>query len=73
MSMSWLSLKSFCVSILSQQVVLSSPYLCVNKVFIRDLLRVSFRVSESCGLQVINYGPIQTVTCDGSLCSVRLR
>ena len=34
---------------------LSSPYLCVNKVFIHDLLRARFRVSESCGLQVINY------------------
>ena len=34
---------------------LSSPYLCVNIVFICDLLRARFRVSESCGLQVINY------------------
>ena len=37
------------------RLFLSSPYLCVNKVFICDLLRVRFRVSESCGLQVINY------------------
>ena len=28
---------------------------CANKVFIRDLLRARFRVSESCGLKVINY------------------
>ena len=28
---------------------------CVIKVFIRDLLRARFRVSESCGLQGINY------------------
>ena len=37
------------------RLFLSSPYLCVNKVFICDLLRVRVRVSESCGLQVINY------------------
>ena len=48
-------INALCVSITSQQVVLSSPYLCVNKVFICDLLRVRFRVSESCGLQEINY------------------
>ena len=36
------------------RLFLSSPYICVNKVFICDLLRVRFRVSESCGLQVIN-------------------
>ena len=40
----------------------SSSYLCVNKVFICDLLRARFRVSESCGLQVINYLPFQSVT-----------
>ena len=37
------------------RLFLSSPYLCVNKVFIRDLLRTRFRVSESCGLQGINF------------------
>ena len=37
------------------RLFLSSPYLWVNKVFICDSLRVMFRVSESCGLQVINY------------------
>ena len=37
------------------RLFLSSPYLCDNKVFICDLLRVRFRVSESCGHQVINY------------------
>ena len=44
------------------RLFLSSPYLCVNKVFIRDLLRARFRVSESCGLQGINYLPFQSVT-----------
>ena len=37
------------------RLFLSSPYICVNKVFICDSLRAGFRVSESCGLQVINY------------------
>ena len=37
------------------RLFLYSPYLCVNKVFICDLLRVRFRIIESCGLQVINY------------------
>ena len=38
------------------RLFLSSPYLCVNKVFICDLLRVRFRaLSESGSLQVINY------------------
>ena len=37
------------------RLFLSSPYLWVNKVFICDLLRARFRVSEYCGLQVINY------------------
>ena len=41
----------------------SSPYLCVNKVSICDLLRARFRVSASCGLQVINYRPFHSVTC----------
>ena len=40
----------------------SSPYFCVNKVFICDLLRARFRVSESCGLQVINNLLFQSVT-----------
>ena len=44
------------------RLFLSSPYLCVNRVFICDLLRVRFRVSEYCGLQVINYWPFQSVT-----------
>ena len=34
------------------RLFLSSPYLYVNKVFICDLLRARFRVSESCGQQV---------------------
>ena len=37
------------------RLFLSSPYLCVNKEFICDLLRARFSVSESCGFQVINY------------------
>ena len=37
------------------RLFLSSPYLCIIKVFICDLLRARLRVSESCGLQVINY------------------
>ena len=37
------------------RLFLSNPYICLNKVFICDLLRARFRVSESCGLQVINY------------------
>ena len=37
------------------RLFVSSPYLCVNKVSICDLLRSRFRVSESCGLQVINH------------------
>ena len=37
------------------RLFLSSSYLCFNKVFICDLLRARFRVSESCGLLVINY------------------
>ena len=44
------------------RLFLSSPYLCVNKVFICDLLRARFRVSELCGLQVIKYCPFQSVT-----------
>ena len=32
------------------RLFLSSPYLCVNKVFICDVLRARFRASESCGL-----------------------
>ena len=37
------------------RLFLSSLYLCANKVVICDLLRARFRVSESCGLEVINY------------------
>ena len=44
-----------CQHHVTKRLFLSSPYLCVNKVFIRDVLRARFRVSESCGLQVINY------------------
>ena len=49
------------------RLFLSIPYLCVNKVFICDVLRARFRVSESCGL------PNQLLTIPISyLCSVRL-
>ena len=37
------------------RLFLSCPYLCVNTVFICDLLRARFRVNESCCLQVINH------------------
>ena len=49
------SLKTLSVSASHHnRLFLSSPYLCVNKVYSCDVLRARFRVSESCGLQVNN-------------------